>query len=668
MKYRSLLGAAVAALLLIPVSACSKSSETDKADQTDDPEVVNPPEPEPEPDPDPVDPALLPAMVEIPGGTFQMGTSGAGGVNYDEAPAHSVTVSAFRMSACEITNVQYEAFDPDHKAVRENRKDFISKKDDQAVVDVTWNDAVAYCKWLSKQTGKTYRLPTEAEWEYACRAGTTTAYSTGSSLPAEMQREQQTNRDLKTVDLTVGKTTPNKFGLYDMHGNVEEWCADWYGPYTSAAQTNPGGPSTGLYRVTRGGSHNTPVEFLRSANRSAATPDDAHTQIGFRVVESETEPVLSTASADVPRNMRDVKQGKHSWGSAGEDPFFLEPIPFVVVPTDGTPFYSHNHQPAVTYCDNGDLLAIWFTTSAENGREMEVVASRLRQGASAWEPASTFFKVPDRNMTGSSLLHLTDGTLLHMNGVANSGDWQNLALCARRSTDNGATWSDPVLVEPQHALRHQVIAGPIILSDGSIAQLCDGTADGSGPTSIHISTDDGLTWADQWDGQSGFFIEGETGSSIAGIHAGIVELKDGRLLAFGRGTNIARSNKTPRSISSDKGKTWTYGITDWPLIGSGQRAVLMRLQEGPILFASFGASGMFLTLSEDEGETWSEPKLLTDGVTRTLDGGAFTGSFTMDATHAEPKGYFCGVQTPDGTIHLLSSRIHYRFNLAWIRQ
>ena len=657
------------AALVLPQVACGSS---EKDEPTDDP-IDKPENPDDNPDDEkedetPVDPALLPTMVEVPGGTFQMGTSGASDKNYDEAPAHSVTVSAFRMSACEITNVQYEAFDPDHKAVRENRKDYISKKDDQAVVDVTWNDAVAYCKWLSKQTGKTYRLPTEAEWEYACRAGTTSAYSTGSTLPAEMQREQQTNRDLKSVDLTVGKTTPNKFGLYDMHGNVEEWCADWYGPYSADARTNPGGPSSGLYRVTRGGSHNTPVEFLRSANRSAATPDDAHAQIGFRVVETETEPVLSAASADVPRNMRDVKQSKYSWGKASDEPFFLEPIPFVVVPTDGTPFYSHNHQPAVTYCDNGDLLAIWFTTSAENGREMEVVASRLRQGASAWEPASTFFKVPDRNMTGSSLLHLSDGTLLHMNGVANSGDWQNLALCARRSTDNGATWSDPVLVEPQHAVRHQVIAGPIILSNGSIAQLCDGTADGSGPTSFHLSTDNGLTWADQWDGQNSFFIDGETGSSIAGIHAGIVELKDGRLLAFGRGTNIARSNKTPRSISSDKGRTWTYGVSDWPLIGSGQRQVLLRLQEGPILFASFGDNGLFLTLSDDEGETWSEPKLLTDGVTRTLDGGAFTGTFTMDATHAEPKGYFCGVQTPDGTIHLLSSRIHYRFNLAWIRQ
>ncbi len=657
-------------LVFAQASSCSKekkpadNQEPSREEPDTPPEPVNPPEPV---DP-PVDPELLPTMVDIPGGTFQMGTPDASGANYDEAPAHSVTVDAFRMSVCEITNIQYEAFDPSHKAIREKRPSMFSMKDDHAVVDVIWDNAVAYCAWLSKQTGKNYRLPTEAEWEYACRAGTTTPYYTGNSLPSDMQKEQGTNRELKWVSLAVGQSTPNAFGLYDMHGNVEEWCMDWYGPYSSEAQTNPGGPSEGLFRVLRGGSHNTPVEYLRSANRMAATPDDGHEQIGFRVVESDAAINYSAPSSSIPRNMRDVSQSKKSWGQAPAEPFFLEPIPFVVAPDDGTPFYSHNHQPAVTWCDNGDLLAIWFTTVNENGREMEVVGSRLRDGASQWEPASTFFKVPDRNMTGSALCHLPDGTLLHMNGVANSGDWQNLALCARRSTDNGATWSAPVLVEPQHAKRHQVVAGTVILKDGTIGQCCDATAEGTGGTSFHISTDGGLTWADQWDGNNTFFILDNYGTSIAGIHAGVVELNDGSLLAMGRGLNIGNKGKTPVSRSTDKGKTWLYGVTDFPLIGSGQRQVLMRLQEGPIFFSSFGPDGVFVCISEDEGETWSSPKLLTDGVTRTLDGGAFTGTFTMDATHSEPKGYFCGVQTPDGTIHLLSSRIHYRFNLAWIKQ
>jgi len=617
------------------------------------------------PTPGPEEPVVyLPDMVEIPAGTFTMGTEGASGQDYDEAPAHKVTLSAFRMSATEITNLQYECFDPSHKAVREGRADKFSFKDNMAVIDVTWYDAVAYCKWLSEKTGKTYRLPTEAEWEYACRAGTTTAYSTGDSLPAEMQKEQATNRTHKWVSTEVGKTAPNAFGLYDMHGNVEEWCLDSYGPYQAVAQTNPVG-SSGVFKVTRGGSHNTPVRYLRSANRSAATPDDHHDQIGFRVVESDTEPVASAAG--LPPSS-DVSQKKYSWAKASEEPFFLEPIPFVIAPVDGSPFYGHNHQPAVTWCDNGDLLAIWFTTTEENGREMEVVCSRLHPGSSAWEPATTFFKVPDRNMTGSSLCHLPDGTLLHMNGVADSGDWQNLALAMRKSSDNGETWTEPVLVDPRHGVRHQVIAGTIVLSDGTIAQCCDGTAEGSGPTALYLSSDGGKTWEDQWNGQEHFFNLTDPGYNIAGIHAGLVELRDGSLLAVGRGLNIAYSKKTPFSVSTDKGKTWKYSLSDWPLIGSGQRQVLMRLQEGPIMLATFMDNGMTIFLSEDEGASWSSGKLLTDGVSRTLDGGAFTGTFTMDADHAEPKGYFCGTQTPDGTIHLLSSRIHYRFNLAWLRQ
>lgn len=255
-------------------------------------------------------------------------------------------------------------------------------------------------------------------------------------------------------------------------------------------------------------------------------------------------------------------QQKISWGSGSSTPLFAEPIYFAKKPTDGTVYYSHNHQPAVTWCDNGDLLAIWYT--------------------------------------------------------------------------------------------------------------CDAEASGSGGTSIHLSGDNGLTWSDPWNGKRSTFYDEGTGSSIAGIHAQIVELKDGSLMAFGRGDAI--DGKMPCSISTDGGKTWTYSATQFPPIGSGQRHVLLRLKEGPIMLASFSGNdkknnaGIFVSISEDEGKTLSTPKLLTDGKTRTLDGGAHTGTFTMSATQSEPAGYFCGTQTPDGTIHLLSSAIHYRINLAWIKE
>ena len=628
--------------------------------------------------------AQTPEMAEIPSGHFWMGSVGWGH-DFDEAPVHKVTISeSFRMSRTEITNIQYEMFRPEHRALR--GKDGFSSGDNDAVVNVSYSDAIGYCKWLSDKTGKSYRLPTEAEWEYACRCGTYTRYWCGDWVAEDMRKNQQTERNLVPVSLEVGKSQPNGFGLYDMHGNVEEWCLDWYGPYISKDQINPAGPATGDFRVTRGGSHNTPDKFLRSANRSGTVDDDAHSQIGFRIVESDM--TLNHYNTDKP-NTEKISQRRQSWKTVSEEPFWKVPIPFVIKPNDNTPFYRHNHQPAVTWCPNGDILAIWFSCDEENGREMVVLCSRFKKGAKNWTPAKEFFRVPDRNITGSSLLTLDDGTLLHINGISNSGDWQNLAMAARCSHDNGQTWSVPMLIASDHGKRHQVIAGTIIASDGSLIQCCDAGPGSHDGTAVYISQDNGKTWSDPWDGAPlPEFTDGGCGTTIAGIHAGIVELSDGSLMALGRGNSLLDSNgckKMPMSISTDRGKTWHYHRTDLPAIDGGQRLVLKRLNEGPLMLVSFTdhpqrtpmedrgiffgdkkGYGMFVALSYDDGKTWPIKKLMTDGNEKMLDGGAWTNQFIMDETHAEPRGYLAGVQTPDGTIHILSSRLHYQFNLAWI--
>ena len=222
--------------------------------------------------------------VEIPAGTFYMGSVGDG-ENFYQETVHRVTITqAFRMGKTEITNAQFEQFRPEHRALR--GKNGVSTGDDEAVVNVTYQDAVDFCNWLSEKEGKTYRLPTEAEWEYACRAGTYTDYYTGDYLPESMCRNQVIARNYKPVSLKVGQTTPNAFGLYDMHGNVEEWCLDWYAPYTADNQTDPKGPDTGMYRVTRGGRHHTPVQYLRSANRMAMPLAAKHSLTGFWGVQS----------------------------------------------------------------------------------------------------------------------------------------------------------------------------------------------------------------------------------------------------------------------------------------------------------------------------------------------------------------------------------------------
>ena len=641
------------------------------------------------------------ALVEVPAGRFEMGQaeiSRAGGDRCggddDERPVHEVEVSAFLLAATPVTNAQYEAFLSEHARLRGRCE--LSTEGDEAVVYVTWHEAVRFCQWLSEKEGLPYRLPTEAEWEYACRAGTTTQFNTGEELPEEHHRHQKSDWHPTAVSLRVGQSPPNGFGLCDMHGLVEEWCHDWYGPYGEAAQRDPVGPADGLFRVTRGGSHNTDVEFLRSANRLGTVPEDRHWLIGFRVVQGELPATQPTPAPRPPAAMREVKQEFWTWAEPPGDPLFAEPIPFVREPEEGsgTPFHPHNHCPSITWCPNGDLLAVWFSTVSEAGREMTILGSRLRAGKSEWDRASEVLKAPDRNMTGSALFHDGSGTIYHTNGLEAGSHWANLALVVRTSRDNGAKWTRPLLANAEHQPRNQVISGTSMTRDGWLIQPCDAVYGGSGGTAIHLSRDGGRTWVDPGAGTDKPDFQGdEPGGTIAGIHAGVVCLRDGRLLALGRGDSrlgddMNIGERMPQSLSEDMGRSWRYCASPFPPIGGGQRLVLARLRQGPLLLVSFTDSsqleepvgmsfadaagaevtgyGMFAALSYDEGATWPARKLLTDGQARELDGGAWTQSFAVDATHAEPRGYLAMTQTPDEVIHLISSRLHYRFDLSWL--
>lgn len=632
-------------------------------------------------------------MISIPEGKFLMGSAGYG-ENYDESPAHAVRISKFfNIAATEVTNAQYELFDPEHKKLRGKRG--FSIDDDEAVIFVNYTETLAFCKWLSKKEGKTYRLPTEAEWEYACRANTFTAYSTGDALPKEYQKNQEMVWSPKPVSLKVAIAPPNGWGLYDMHGNVEEWCYDWYGPYEDSMQTDPAGRVTGLFRVTRGGSHSTPLRYLRSANRMGMIPEDKSWLVGFRVVQVELPSAKPLPSPLPPFNMQKVQQTTYKWVKQ-EKPVFMEPVNYIHKPLaePQVPFYTHNHCPAVTFCTNGDLLAIWFSTDDEAGREMTILASRLRAGQKEWDKPSLFFKVPDRNMTGSSLFTDKTGNMYYMNGVETAGSWQNLAMVLRTSKDNGATWSASEMAVPEHAMRNQVIASMFQSREGWLIQVGDATPGGEGGTAIHISKDKGKTWYNPYTNSTvPDYKEGKSGGLIAGIHAGVVQLKNGDLMAFGRGNNIEGKNgsgpRMPMSISKDMGKSWTYSASEFPPIAGGQRLVLRRLNEGPILLVSFTnhpedkkkgilfkdernneftGYGMFAAISYDEGKTWPMKKLLTNGEMKYMYGGAWTGFFEMNSTSAEPRGYLAATQTPDNMIHLLSSSIYYRFNLGWIEK
>ena len=206
----------------------------------------------------------------IPPGEFRMG----------KRPGRRVRITKpFYLGVYEVTQAEYE------RVMKGNSNKF--KSATYPVERVSWNDAVEFCKNLSAKEGKTYRLPTEAEWEYACRAGTTTLYSSGDDK--ESLGEYAWYRDNSGgKPHPVGEKKPNAWGLHDMHGNVWEWCADWWAKdyYADSPTDDPPGPETGSFRVYRGGSWVNLAGSCRSANRFRSVPSDRRDFLGFRVAVS----------------------------------------------------------------------------------------------------------------------------------------------------------------------------------------------------------------------------------------------------------------------------------------------------------------------------------------------------------------------------------------------
>jgi formylglycine-generating enzyme required for sulfatase activity len=607
-------------------------------------------------------------MMPIRQGTFKMGLlnptdPSLGGPNllkngdYDETPAHNVTITKpFYMSAEGITVEQFKKFQTGYQ------------QQGTYVKNVSWYEAVGFCEWLSEKEQKPYRLPTEAEWEYACRAGSTTLFNTGNTRP--------------------DNSKPNAWGLKGMHTSKPQWCLDWHGLYSYKPQVDPVGPDWGFVKVVRGGHMFTSAGqgvdpdapyYFRSANRGGMAPSER--LAGFRIVQAPI-PFAKPIPYEAPFinqcivNNTDVAQ----YGIAEDVPYFrsrtILPIPpenveLEMIEAAGLPkgHLGHNHSSALVAFDNGDLLAVYWnssTSSKEYWPNVAFSASRLRFGSTQWDMPEIILDIPDVREGGSFLWNDNGTVHLFTGGVGLDG--VPFKWCS--TTDFGKTWSQlkfPDIKGPVGPFMGQPNGNGFRDLQGNIFAPTDGV----GPHSVlWLSKDNGKTWYD-------------TGGRTGGRHTAFVLLKDGGILGMG-GKKSDIDGYMPKSISYDMGKTWQLSKTPFPALGSNQRPTIVRLKSGRLFFATdlqekskgrqpegINDHGCVAALSDDDGVTWKMKK-----IPNTLPHESRTFSLEKQkhwayAGHDYPTlGYCIAAQAKNSVIHLITSmnhpNQHFEMSEAWI--
>jgi formylglycine-generating enzyme required for sulfatase activity len=651
-------------------------------------------------------------LIRIEAGTFRMGClnptppdslegpellqSG----DYDEHPIHDVNISQpFHMSETEVTIEQFRKF----------RRDYPGYEDNSPYASaVSWYDAVAFCEWLSKKEGRPYRLPTEAEWEYACRAGTQTLFSSGSTPPEH--------------------ETANPWGLKNMHTGVLEWCLDWHAPYPNEPQTDPVGPERGWMKLVRGGGLDTMSSYyggdfaeeytpwmagknpyyLRSANRASIAPSFGPPPAEYQakqLEEGQTDPPPSRPPYRAPFRAGGLVPGLHSIGFrvvlapqpqtkpwSFEPPFFQRCVkqtrPMTEPgPDPNNPWYKtrrifpeidwqqmigigwkiglppglgiNHHNPALAALPNGDLLVFYHNGFVERNPDLSLVALRLRCGSEQWDIPSVWPDFLDGN-DQASIIWNDNGKLWLIWGCPRLGGGYPFQWIT--STDNGATWSEVQFPLFESRIGHyspqpinSVFRGP----DRSIYLGIDGGTRGT--SALFVSRNNGRTWFDP---------KGRT----RGRHATFVLLDGGKILGYG-GKLAHVKGFMPKNISKDWGRTWEVSKAPLPSLGNGQRPSLIKLASGRLCYASdfqnsrpdlrygpYKESGAFVGLSDDNGETWRIKKLI-GGNTRDLDG---------KPVDVRTVGYVTMCQSDNGLVHLVTSRngtdLHIEFNEAWVLQ
>lgn len=624
----------------------------------------------------------LPVTVEVPPGSFVMGadtvaldrsiTKGFGVMSsrpkhgdFDEQPAHRVRIShSLHMAVTQVSPEEFAQFDPTYRA---------HTATPAFAAGVSWEQATAYCEWLSRKTGKPWRLPTEAEWEYAARAGGTDIYGkTATPLPVDQ---------------------PNAFGLKNMQVGRPEWTLDWYGPYQPGDTTDPTGAVSGITKVIRGGGLDwrhtatktspdmdlpaTAPYFERPANRASLPPayQSATGNVGFRVVQAPM-PKPNGTPASFSFFMTAVKQlslnGEPATSQAVDTPDPAKPLyrTYELFPNLGGKSMMgvgwrlgiargigvNYHNAAIQVLPNGDLLAAFYNTpDNEDDPDQTIMTMRRRAGSNDWDMPEPWPIFADAGLAAPVIwndpAHQTEagGKVWFFWGFARLIGAPPFAWAT--TSDNGATWSAvrfPDLPQPIGRYVSQPINSIVRDKDGAIYMPTDSTgkdSDGNGSISaVWRTADEGKTWSD-------------TGGRTAGRHTTIVFAKNGDLLGFG-GKNSEIEGKMPLATSHDQGKTWTKSKTPFDELLSGERPSVIRLRSGRLFFVAdcnpshqkhIHKDGAYVALSDDEGATWTMKRLPANILT---------------------VGYVASAQGPDGVIHIATTKnpINYEIalNEAWV--
>ncbi len=630
----------------------------------------------------------IPAVMQVKAGSFVMGadvaalpdavTDGMGVMSrrpahgdFDEVPAHKVIISHnFAIGVTEVTEAEFREFDPTYRATvsAEARTAGAEPKGkaggnpvvavfDGYAAGVSWKEAVDYCAWLTKKTGKPYRLPTEAEWEYVARAG-----RAGYVTP-------------------VVADTANAFGVKKIGVGRPEWTLDWYGPYEAETQTDPVGPASGYTKVVRGGGldfrHAKPRQivpaespyFSRAANRASMAPSYAAVDgnIGFRVVQAPmpTTTPMSVQKLFFETAVKQVAENTASGPNAAR-PWFHTRDMFPDLQGKSMPEVGwklglarglgiNYHNSAIQELPNGDMLAAYYNTpNKEDDPDQTVLVMRRRAGSEDWDMPEPWPYFADA-ANAAPVIWNDRGFKSEAGKVWFFWGFPRLIgappFAYMSSKDNGVSWSPvsfPKFPEKIGRYVSQPINSVVRAADGTILIPTDSTgrdADGNGSVSAVWGThDNGKTWFD-------------TGGRTAGRHTTLVIAKDGDLLGFG-GKNSEIGGKMPLATSKNGGKTWVKSRTEFDELLSGERPSVIRLKSGRLFFVSdynpthqkhIHKDGAYVALSDDDGATWTMKRLPADILT---------------------VGYTTATQSADGVIHVVTSKntpnYEIELNEAWV--